>query len=518
MFFVTKLLTSFVGLFPSLALACNMGRSLAETHFVLDPSSEKTSMQSVRNNSQIILDRCAPETKYVLVNLNSIYFEGDTARQESISGNLLQKKSNCSIRSEIPFKKVETDVLAALVRQKNDFLKKCIKLVIADGRGQKLKIHNQSQCQFKPIEADGTVYETNGLGCLIELGPNARLLMETRVNPDCLKSEFLSSNSLAPGDYESVIKLWPAILDKGTVTVGSPFGARYLRHTLLPAKNFMPRAQVEDENHAPFISALATNIHPGSVIFMSLGKNKVLFSPTFLVENITKDYCKDSLCAKVSSFVSPIAGMMTLNRINKKTGRKNQIGEWPHAIKVPGNWSGLAELKVENNLTGLAMGTLEADMTLNPNDEFEFQSKFYEPRSFLDEVLSQQEYMILNNNLNIFKEFDEALPELPNVGKLGKLRNLPRLPLVGLGMRGVIDFMDQFNMTRSWTQKYDRLCNSENKNCIQLKGYNNPFIIITMRFRIGSNNEIIPISVEKKSSVFENYNQKVTQFASKVCE
>ena len=512
-----SLITSVLFL-PTVSLACDMSRSLAETQFVINPITNKSTMESVRNNAQIQIERCALETKYVLVNLNSLYFQDDTSRQESIGGNLIQKVSNCSIKTEVPFQKMDMNVLSAQVQKKNEFLRKCVKLVIADGRGGKVQIHPKSQCQFKSLDAQGTVVETDGAGCFIAVNPNSRLLMETRVNPDCQDSLFLNQNQIQAGDYESVIKLWPATTDANNMIVGSPLGARYVRHTLLPAKDFMPRAAKEYDEHPPYISALSTNISPGYVSFMSLGQKRYQILPTFLVENMAKEFCKGSECARVSSYVTPIAGMVKLTKINPKNGKKNQIGEWAHALKIPTNWSGLAEFKAENNMTGLSMGALEAEMTLDPGDQFELQAQFYEPRTLLDEIQANQDYLDLNSNLNIPNEVDESLPALPSAGKLGKIKSLPKMPSVGLGYKGIIDLMDQLNLPRSWTQKYDRLCNSENLKCMKLEGMSKPIVSIKMNFTIGQNKEVIATSVSKKSDVFESYQMNVTSFAKKVCE
>jgi len=513
-----KQILTAVAFLPSLSLACDMSRSLAETQFVINPITQSSSMESIKNNSQIQIERCALETKYVLVNLNSLYFQDDTSRQESIGGNLIQKISNCSIKTEVPFQKMDVNILSTQVQKKNEFLRKCVKVVIADGRGQKIQIHPKSQCQFKPLNPEGTVVETDGAGCFVAVNPNSRLLMETRVNSECQDSLFLNQNQIQAGDYESVIKLWPARNEGDSMMLGSPLGARYVRHTLLPAKDFMPRAVKEYDQHPPFISALTTNISPGYISFMSLGQKRYQILPTFLVENIAKEYCKGTECARVSSFVTPIAGLVKISKINPKNNKKNQIGEWAHALKIPSNWSGLAEFKAENNMTGLSMGALEAEMTLEPGDQFEMQAQFYEPRTLLDEIQANQDYLDLNNNLNIPNEVDESLPQLPTAGKLGKIKSLPKMPSVGLGYKGILDLMDQLNMARSWTQKYDRLCNSQNMNCMKLDGMNKPFVTIQMKFTIGANKEIVPVSVSKKSAVFDSYEMNVTSFAKKVCE
>ena len=57
----------------------------------------------------------------------------------------------------------------------------------------------------------------------------------------------------------------------------------------------------------------------------------------------------------------------------------------------------------------------------------------------------------------------------------------------------------------------------QNLNCVKLSGLDKSISTIQMRFQIGDNNEIIPISVSKKSPVFESYIQKVSAFPSKVC-
>lgn len=73
-------------------------------------------------------------------------------------------------------------------------------------------------------------------------------------------------------------------------------------------------------------------------------------------------------------------------------------------------------------------------------------------------------------------------------------------------------------MNRTWSQKYDRLCDAQNLNCVKLNGFDKSISTIKMKFKIGENNEIIPISVSKKSPVFESYEKSVTTFTRKVCE
>ena len=74
------------------------------------------------------------------------------------------------------------------------------------------------------------------------------------------------------------------------------------------------------------------------------------------------------------------------------------------------------------------------------------------------------------------------------------------------------------NAKKSWSQKYDRVCNNQNLNCQKLTGLDKPISTLKMRFKIGENNQIIPISVSKVSSVFESYEKTVATFSRKVCQ
>lgn len=510
------LLTTLI-LLPKLALACEMSRALTETQFVIDPAQKKTFMESKVNNAQIEVGRCTIESKFLLINLNSLYFQEDTARIESVGGTLRQKNSNCSIQAEVPFQKVESESLAKDVSAKNTFLRQCVKLVINDLRGQKIQFHAKSQCQVRNMNPEGSAVETDGTGCLVAVNPATKLVMETRVNPDCLTSQFLNQNHIQAGDYESVVRLWPAVSDAGQIRLSQPIGARYVRHTLLPVEGFMPRAAKEEQNQPPYISAFSTNISPGNISIMSLGQKRVQIQPTFLVENISKDFCKDGNCARPSSFITPIAGMLKLVKLNPN-GKKTQVGEWGHALKVPSNWSGLAEFKSENNMSGLSAGALEVDLEMKENEIYELGAIFYEPRTLLDELMATQNYMELDNNLTIGEETEESLPTLPKAGQLGRLEKLPKMPTVGLGYKGITDLADQMNMLRSWSQKYDRVCNSQNVNCMKLTGLDRPISTIKMKFKMGPNNTVIPLSVYKKSTVFGGYEKNVTKFAQKVCQ
>lgn len=514
----TKLVLAVLVLAPKIVFACEMSKALAETQFAIDPSQKKSQMESVKNNAQVEIGRCTTEDRFLYINLSTLFFQDDTSRQESNDGNLVQKISNCSIQTELPFQKMDVLDLQKNVLAKNKFIRQCVRLVIADTRGMKLAFDAKSQCKVRPLVEDGSTVETDGVGCILAVNANSRLIMETRVNPDCMDSSFLNQNQIQAGDYESVIKVFPAISNQGQFSVGQPIGQRYVRHTLLPAKDFMPRAAKESETHLPYISAFSTNISPGNISISSIGSQRYLIQPTFLVENMAKEFCKGTECARTSSFVTPIAGMVKLTKINMKSGKKTQIGEWGHALKVPANWSGMAEFKNENNMSGLAMGQLEVDMKMAVGDVFELGAQFYEPRTLLDELSSSQNFLELNNNLSIGGETEDALPALPKVGQLGQVGKLPKMPSVSLGYKGILDLIDQLNMSRSWSQKYDRICNSQNLNCVKLTGFDRAISTIKMRFQIGENNQIIPISVSKKSPVFENYEQNVTSFARKVCE
>ena len=136
----------------------------------------------------------------------------------------------------------------------------------------------------------------------------------------------------------------------------------------------------------------------------------------------------------------------------------------------------------------------------------------------IHELSAFQNFLELNNKLSIGGETEDALPALPKVGQLGQVGKLPKMPSVSLGYKGLLDLIDQLNMTRTWSQKYDRICNSQNMNCVKLTGFDRAISTIKMRFQIGENNQIIPISVSKKSPVFESYEKAVTTFARKVCE
>jgi hypothetical protein len=514
----TNWFVAFLLIAPKIVFACEMSRALTETQFIIDPALKKSQMESVKNNAQIEVGRCTTEDKFLYINLNTIFFQDDTSRQETNDGVLSQKISNCSIESELPFQKMDVLGLQSDVANKNKFIRKCVYVVIGDQRGQKLQFDPQSKCSVRPLVEDGSTVETDGIGCLLSVNANSRIAMETRINPECMDSQFLNQNQIQAGDYESVIKIFPALKNADVFSVGQPIGQRYIRHTLLPAKSFMPRAVKEDEEHYPYISALSTNISPGNVRLTSVGNKRYLVEPTFLVENLAKEYCKGEECARTTSFVVPIAGMLKLTQLNARTGRRTQIGEWGHALKIPSNWSGIAEFKNENNLSGLTMGALEAEMILRPGDIYELGAQFYEPRTFLDEMMSMQDYMDINNNLNIGAEVNDSLPQLPTAGKLLNVGKLPKMPSVSLGYKGILDLTDQFNMKKNWSQKYDRICNNQNLMCIKLEGLNRAISTIKMKFKIGDNNEIIPISVSKKSPVFESYEKEVTSFPKKVCQ
>ncbi|MBC7464990.1 MAG: hypothetical protein H7256_03270 [Bdellovibrio sp.] len=511
-FFTTFVLT------PSVIFACDMQRSLSETQFTIDPSTNKMKLETLSDNTRIQVSKCTPDEKFLLINFNSIYYQDDTSRIESISGNLIQKASNCSIQSETPAQKIDATFLQTLVQSRHNFLRKCVRLAIVDQTGQKITTHPQSACQLKAITADGSTVETDGAGCLIAVNPNSNIAMEARLNPDCLQSSFLSSNQIQAQDIESVIKLWPVGSEAGKLSVQNPIGSRYIRHTILPAKDFMPRTVKDDQDDLPYISALSTNISAGQISMSSMGKNKVVIQPTFFVENIAKEYCKGTECARVSGYVAPIAGLLTLSKINSVNGKKTQIGEWPHALKVPANWTGMAEFKTENNLTGMSMGALTANITLTPGDEFVLESKFFEPRSYLDELSLTQNFFDLNSSLDAEGSSEDALPTLPKVGQLLPLPKMPTLPSVGLGRAGVLDFSDRMNMKKNWSQKYDRVCNSQNLNCVKLSGFGTPFVTLKAKFKIGPNKEVIAEHVTKSSAAFESYDQDVTYFTKKVCE
>ncbi|MFZ3231054.1 MAG: hypothetical protein WA160_12680 [Pseudobdellovibrio sp.] len=507
---------------PTVIFACDMQRSLSETQFTIDSSSGKIKLESIKDNTLIEVARCTAEEKYLLINFNSIYYQDDTSRVESVSGNLVQKASNCSIKSEMPLQKIETTFLETLIQSRHNFLRKCVRLAIVDQSGQKIQTHPNSQCLLKSLTPDGTTVETDGAGCLIAVTPNSRIAMQARLNPECLQSSFLNQNMIQAQDIESVIKLWPVTSEAGQLKVQSPIGARYLRHSILPAKDFMPRAVKEDQTDLPFISVLSTNIDVGQISISFMGKNKVIIQPTFYVENISKEFCKttegQTICARPSAYVAPVAGMLVLSKINAKNGKKIQIGEWAHALKVPANWLGMAEFKNENNLTGLSMGALSANMTLTPGDEFVLDAKFYEPRAFLDDLNMTQSFFDLNNLLEAEESGEDSIPTLPKVGQLLPVQKIPLLPSVGLGRAGVLDFADRMNMKKNWAQKYDRICNAQNVNCTKLTGYDKPFITLKARFKIGANKEVIAIHATKTSSVFESYDKDVIEFTKKVCE
>lgn len=516
-----NLLVSLI-LLPALSQACDMARMSSETQFVINLASGLVSQESKSNYSKFEISKCAADEKYVLVNLNSIYYQDDTARTESISGTLVQKASNCSIQSEVPFQKTEVSFLENLIQQRHRFLRLCTRLVFADLRGQKIQTNPQSQsesqCHFKNLDATGSVVEAEGSGCLIAMNPNSKIAVEVRFNPECGQASYLEQNQIQAQDIESVVKVWPVAAEAGKLTPLSPIGARYLRHTILPSEGFMPRAVKEDQDQMPFISALSTNISPGNISLSSMGRNLVAIQPTFLVENIAKEFCREGHCARTSSYMAPVAGLLTLTQVNLPNGKRKQVGEWNHALKVPSNWSGLAEFKAENNLTGISMGALTAQMNLVQGDEYILEAKFYEPRGTLDEWSYSQSFFELDNNLNIDGSSDDSLPSLPKLGQLNRLDRLPQLPSVGLGRAGILDFSDRFNATRNWPQKYDRICNSQNLKCQKINGMDHPFTTMKMFFKIGANKEVIAQRVVKKSEVFDSYDQVVSTFAKKVCE
>ncbi len=73
-------------------------------------------------------------------------------------------------------------------------------------------------------------------------------------------------------------------------------------------------------------------------------------------------------------------------------------------------------------------------------------------------------------------------------------------------------------MVNNCNHRYDRVCNSVFLNCVKLSGYDKPFITIKASFKMGANNQVIPLHVTKKSSAFESYDKDVKEFTKKVCE
>ncbi len=106
-----------------------MTKALAETQFTIDPSQKKYQMESVKNNAQVEIGRCTVEDRFLYINLSTLFFQDDTSRQESNDGVLVQKNSNCSIRTELPFKKIDAVDLQKNVFAKNKFIRQCVKLV-----------------------------------------------------------------------------------------------------------------------------------------------------------------------------------------------------------------------------------------------------------------------------------------------------------------------------------------------------------------------------------------------------
>ncbi len=513
---IIGLLVSAIG---SQVLACEVARALTETQFVIDPASKTTKMNSKTNNAQIGIERCTSDEKYILVNFNSIYYQDDTSRLESISGNLVQNKSNCSIETSVPFQRIDNQISSKLLAEKNEFQKQCVQLIISDIRGFKVKTHPKSQCKITSLNEQGSTVVTDGNGCFIAVDTMSKLNIEQKINPDCYNSQFLNENQIQAADYESVIKLWPVSVEAGELKVQSPIGARYVRHTLLPAKGFMPRSIKESNEDSLFVSAITTNISPGSVNLIPSGKNKALLQPSFLVENFAKEFCKDGTCARTSSYSAPVVGKLRLYNHNIKTQKTNLVSSWVHALKIPSNWTGLAEFRTENNLSGVSMGALEINPDLLVDQELTLVAEFYEPRSSLDELTSSDDYLNLNSNLDVSNSYDEErLPSLPKAGQLGQLSKLASLPTISLGQKGIIEFSDAQNMKKSWSNYYDRVCDSKNLNCFKLSGTNKSFIRLEIKFSIDTNKNIIPLSVKKSSPVFENYQLNIVSFAKKVCQ
>lgn len=511
---------------PVMTFACDMQRSLSETQFTIDPVTNQLKLESIKDNTLIELSKCTENEKFILVNFNSIYYQDDTSRVESVSGQLVQKNSNCSIQGESQNEnsrqKIETPFLEKIVQSRHQFLRKCVRLALVDQSGQKIQTHPKSECQLKSVTADGSTVETDGSGCLIAVNPRSKIVMQAKLNPECLQSSFLNQNQIQAQDVESVIKLWPVSAEAGQLKVENPIGARYLRHTILPSADFMPRAVQETPADLPYVSAISTNVDIGQLSLTSMGKNKTIIQPTFYVENLAKEFCKTSndqtVCSRTSSFVTPVAGMLSLSQINPKSGKKNQLGEWVHALKIPANWIGMAEFKNENNLSGISMGALTMNASVKAGDEFVMEAKFYEPRSFLDDLSLTQNFFDIANQLDAEASSEDMLPTLPKVGNLLPLQKLPTMPSIGLGRAGVLEFSDRLNMKKNWTQKYDRICNSVNMNCMRLSGMDKPFVTLKLRFKVGANNEIIPLRAAKASAVFGSYDKEITSLLKKVCE
>lgn len=531
--FTTLIFTAAIG------NACETLNTSIESHFVINSETRKIELASQKNSAFMNINKCTQDIKFLGINISNIYYKGITLKNETDSGrvtlgvnlnnnlnnkinnNNQQSKVSCSVKgdSELTRYSLTDSDLNMQIQSNIQFARKCLKALVTSTKP--LIFDSRTSCLVQYTNESKTSAIINADMCILPVDKSTDL--QIKLITDTSISECSQSLSV-PRDIESVLKVWPLSFQNGDFVKNTPIGQRFVRHTILPKENFLPRATKEDETSIPFVSALSTNLEQGPVTLQKFGNKKFQIKSSYIVANASKEYCLGSECAKISSFTAPIAGSSKLFIMSSKNQQLKLLADWQTAFKVPAHFVGQADTNFSIYLgVGNPNGTVMIEGEVNPGDEVILETRFYEPRGFMDESgLSAQFSEAMSTNFDISNEqIGDHLISLPKLDYKMAISKIPSLPVVGLGLGLEEDFFkDLFNTPKTWTHKYNMICspNLETKKCEPLKDLSQPFISLRTRFILDENNQLIVKSIEKASTIFETYKKDIQKLPTYGCE
>lgn len=476
----------------------------------------------------LIIDKCGIKTTHILFSKNTV-FQYLNSRSQSIQDlNQIQINKSCSIKNEIAgFEQINSDQYVSQLKIKSDILNKCLLLNLSNSLDQKIEILPSNDCHILKSNLTGSDLILQGASCTMVYKPGVHQSVKYIIRDECKTSDFIKQyqaqdvlTQILIQEASAVELMNPNTKKSEQFIKGNPDGPFVSRNMIL---KFLPQLEKfptenDEVTKLNYPSVLSTNFHQGQILMRSLG-NQTKFDFEFLVENLSKTFCKDGFCTKASQSVNPVIARINIYKNNKGRFEKLNNDSFYAPLFIPMNWSGLLETSDRGLFINGLSNLFLINHVINPSDRIRVQVDFLDAKDILDDLKMMSPEEIGFSDPTDSDIFSDSLPKMPTLKAPTLSMKLTALPNIGLG-----NFKDLENfgidMKTAFTHRFKKLCNRDNK-CADIKTYE-PFDKLVTEFTAGQPlNGLVTtenIIIQKKSKVFNNYTQKITNYPEIVCQ
>ncbi len=510
-------------------LACEVTKiSGSISKIFIDPNTGD--IQSDLPNEGMTINKCGPKTTHILISKNTVFQYLNSRSQSVEKTNQIQINKTCSIKNEVSgYEQLNSDLYFSQLKLKSEILNKCLLFNISNSLDQKIEILQSNDCHVVKSNPAGSDLVLQGSACTMVYNQSVPQNIKYLINDDCKTSNFIMQ-------YEAQDVLTQILIQEASNTElinpnsrkaekfikGNPEGPFVSRNMIL---KFLPELEKfptenDEVSKLNFPSVLSANFHQGQVLMRSFGK-QTKFDFEFLVENLSKSFCKDGFCTKASQSVNPVIARIDIYKKNSNRYEKLNSESFYAPLFIPMNWSGLLETSDRGLFVNGLQNLYLVDKVIHPNDQIRIQVDFLDAKDILDDLKMMAPDEIGFSDSTDSNGYSDSLPKMPTLKAPSLSAKLVSLPNIGLGNINVKD-LENFgiDMKTSFTHRFKKLCNRDNK-CADIKTYE-PFDRLVTEFSVGpTENGLIStenIIVQKKSKVFESYTKKIGNYPAIVCQ